>query len=1249
MPERRRVVLGAKTQERLVMGLAVAVCLLTIALSISLSLGTGEYSSTDSLLWEEARQDAESPKEDHDHDGIPSIDENYVYGTNIYDPDTDGDGMDDFWEVQWFDVRDPMTEEPIIDPNDPSDAYQDPDGDGYDLNRNGRIDRYDDAVTPTRLNIPVDKDYRPMSVTRVLQNPALYKNEAVLLQGVYVMDNGSLATDGPRIERETFIRVAEDRDSPSVDWVRIIIRPYASRPVDLRAVDPAAYPASSPADRVDVQGVLRVVGPAVWIEVRGGEEFTNIMEYRARFATSVPNPADPLLSYNLLDPTNPDTDGDGMCDGWEAYYGDGYVDPATGDFTWIWRIDPTDPTDAMEDLDGDGVDVRWDLVRWLWVDMDGDGVYEPPGGAAPFDMTHVGVNLHEYILNTDPRMPDTDLDSYPDDGVNAWDMDEYIFYHTDPVDPDTDGDGMWDGWEIFYNLLPDNASDQYADPEADGLVNYLEFVHDTDPTMDDTDGDGMLDGWEVEYGLDPRSAADAATDVDDDMLTNLEEHGYGTNPRDPDTDRDMLTDYDEVQGIWFVTADGRTTSYSTDPTMADTDMDDQYDDEDGDGVYDPEEEVLDGIDNDGDSSVLQNNGIDDDRDGVVDDGRPGIPAVGLPEGVDEEHDLNDYNEVFVYRTNATNPDTDGEGLDDWYELNVDVHPDEEGMQRTSPVLSDTDSDRLSDKEEMDHTWLGSRNWHTDPLNPDTDADGLSDGDEVLEDFDPTTEDVRETCDPTNPDTDGDGMLDGFEFDYGDIDGDGLPTWWERENAGVYERAEYRRDANLDGVQDLLDDWDGDGLTNLMEYRYRLDPWDPLSGRDTYRERTSTPWPYLRRSPVYSDGDGDLMPDWWEVLTGLDPASPVDRWDDPDHDMLCNLDEYILDTDPHMADTDGDGEGDLFDHEVMCNPDFEDTDEDGIADWFERMHSDILDFTDPLDADRNDDGDNWTNYEEWIYAADPWHHVPTDPTMTSTDGDRLADDADPFPVYLPMTLRPLNPTREVQSVSPIRAYDSNGIPEAYGDMDQDGLNNSAEFARDVGHTDPTDPDTDGDGMPDGWEVVHAFWDPFTSKPNLDPLDPSDALEDPDWDGIGYRLRRDENGFWIIDEFDYNCDDYIDPVTENETLCNLEEYLFGEDPDRDGINEITSNPNRYDTDGDGIGDGWETLLNDHDGDGLSNWYELVYGLNPWDPVGENGTYGDPDEDGYSNLEEFLHMTHPRDPESYPGGGLGTTGGWLWSRRT
>jgi hypothetical protein len=342
-----------------------------------------------------------------------------------------------------------------------------------------------------------------------------------------------------------------------------------------------------------------------------------------------------------------------------------------------------------------------------------------------------------------------------------------------------------------------------------------------------------------------------------------------------------------------------------------------------------------------------------------------------------------------------------------------------------------------------------------------------------------------------------------------------------------------------------------------------------------------------------------MPDWWEAYRGTDLSDPLDRMEDPDHDLLVNIDEYIYDLDPFKADTDSDAEGDLFDHEIMGSPDCFDSDGDGIADWFERLYMDVLDYSNPYDADLDMDGDNLTNYEEWIFSRDPFNHVPTNPALANTDGDKWNDDKDKYPVNVTVTLRPLNPTRGTEALNPLLVIDRCGTPQGDADMDRDGLSNGDERTWDMGPVDPTDPDTDADGMPDGWEADHAVIDPLTARPNLDPLDPGDAFLDPDWDGFNYSLRKDHSGNWIITHFDRNGDGFLDPTYENESFCNVEEYLFGFDYDRDGLNDDTTNPNNRDTDGDEIPDGWEVILDDHDGDGFSTWQEIVYDTDPLDP--------------------------------------------------
>src|SRR5579863_3398408 len=115
------------------------------------------------------------------------------------------------------------------------------------------------------------------------------------------------------------------------------------------------------------------------------------------------------------------------------------------------------------------------------------------------------------------------------------------------------------------------------------------------------------------------------------------------------------------------------------------------------------------------------------------------------------------------------------------------------------------------------------------------------------------------------------------------------------------------------------------------------------------------------------------------------------------------------------------------------------------------------------------------------------------------------------------------------------------------------------------------DSDGDGMPDDWEIAHG----------LNPNDPTDANLDPDNDG----------------------------------LTNLQEYLHGTDPhvadtDGDGINDgdevkLGTNPLNPDTDGDGLPDGQEIALGtnplnpDTDGDGIPDGIEVKLGLNPLVP--------------------------------------------------
>jgi uncharacterized repeat protein (TIGR02543 family) len=237
------------------------------------------------------------------------------------------------------------------------------------------------------------------------------------------------------------------------------------------------------------------------------------------------------------DPLRADSDNDGINDGVEINYAGSFYKLVQGSFTYAQAVaDATAKRGRVAsfpnaaDYSRMATKARQTTQAYLWIglsDAATEGTWkwtdgstttynswltgQPSGGVAEnhvaimenstqwadADENYVAAGYIFERVGLDPLDPDTDADGLTDGQ-------EISTTHSNPVLDDTDGDGLLDGTEVNTH----GSSPLLTDTDADGINDRVEVeVYHTNPALKDSDGDGFDDLFEINTGFNPNLAS----------------------------------------------------------------------------------------------------------------------------------------------------------------------------------------------------------------------------------------------------------------------------------------------------------------------------------------------------------------------------------------------------------------------------------------------------------------------------------------------------------------------------------------------------------------------------------------------------------------------------------------------------------------------------------------------------------------------------------------------------------------------
>ncbi|MEM7383904.1 MAG: LamG-like jellyroll fold domain-containing protein, partial [Verrucomicrobiota bacterium] len=418
-------------------------------------------------------------------------------------------------------------------------------------------------------------------------------------------------------------------------------------------------------------------------------------------------------------------------------------------------------TPLEADTDGDGLEDEWEL------------------GFFPGDLTKLSGNSDadgdglndkgEFLAASDPTNPDTDGDTISDGA-------EVVSWRSDPTKKDSDGDGLEDQAEIAEDPFLTNPA--AADTDNDGLNDGDEIAAGSDPSNPDTDGDSYEDGLEITFGADPTDPASVTGSlvrggqwkvemaISDAGISSAEEVDALLDDGAGRVSEVQVTEWDVINFQVTTSVDAFFDTLTTYPILQNP-VAQPIGARISGGIFVRETgPVTIGFDSHSGLASLRIDGQEIELTEAAAHGtgrRAHLASVELEAG---PHDLvlhhwpNRDTGIYLFSSlqngtmtewdasvmelapafdiaNVMTEDTDGDGLDDFWENFYFGGLDRDGT-------GDEDGDGLTDKAESEN--------RANPTKKDTDGDGLEDGPEVAE---------HQTA-PHLFDTDGDAIGDGAE-------------------------------------------------------------------------------------------------------------------------------------------------------------------------------------------------------------------------------------------------------------------------------------------------------------------------------------------------------------------------------------------------------------------------------------------------------------------------------------------------------